>query len=308
MKLAAAALSLALIVPALAQSQAPDPPYLLDPGESPPPTSTPGSWPAANGSDVGLNSAGCGARTTYSGPNPIVANGTTISNKNFTSQLTIQADNVTISCSDIQASGSGRGIQINAGSDGTIVSKVKIHNIATGTPTKAGKGIYVMGGSSNTLVENSEFSDAEDGIHSEASGLVISHNWFHDMKTDAGLHSDPIAAASGSNVMVQNNRFGPFPSVSSTIMIQPAGSCPVMTNIDIVNNFIGGDGNGNTILLDRSVGCVCPTGIDITNNRYDSNITSAVSNGSGGKACPSVTQRGGSCTGNLYFNGSPAGC
>lgn len=314
MKLAAAALALVFLVPGLAQSQAPAPPYLLDPGESPPvappPPSTPGAWPLADGSGVGLRHSSCPTTNPplYTGPTTITVNGTRIFNARISSQLTISADNVKIECAEIQAPGSGRGIQIDSGSDGAVISKVRIHNIATNTATKAGKGIYFRGGATNLVVEYSEFFDAEDGIHSEGNGAVISYNWFHDNKNYAGLHKDPIAVASGTNIMIRNNRFGPFPDVSATIMVQPAGSCPTMNNIDIVNNFVGGDGNGNTILLDRSVGCACPTGIDILNNRYDSNITAPVQNGSGDKACPSVTQRGGSCTGNLYFNGSPAGC
>ncbi|MCZ7619758.1 MAG: hypothetical protein M5U32_16205 [Myxococcota bacterium] len=329
MKLAVTAL--VLLFPLLAQGQQLEPPYQLDPGESPPatvpppPTTDPapvpsgGGWPAANGAGVGLNHPNCPTTNppAYSGSTTITQDGTRIFNARITSTLTIKAHNVTIECVDLTASGASFGIRIGqsgAPANNTTIRYSRIHNVGV-TSTRQGKCIYPTGNGKGAIIEYNEIFDCEDGIHSERSDVTIAWNWIHDMKTSgtegvSGLHSDPITIAAGSNIAIRNNLLAPHPTlnVSSTIMVQPAGSCPVMGNIDIVENFIDSDGTGHTILSDRSAGCSCPTGMDILNNQFGSKVGTAVSNGSGQKACPPVTQRGGSCSGNRRFDGSLVGC
>lgn len=322
MNLALAAL--VLLFPLLAQAQQLEPPYQLDPGESPPatvaPTPTPsptpsptsGTWPAADGSGVGVRHPDCPTTTPplYSGPTTITVAGTRIFNATINSQLTIRADNVTVECVVIKATGAQRGIAVGSSGNpakNTKISKVKISSV--GDPsTLQGKCIFFSGQATNLRVEFSDLSDCEDGIHAEGRGAEIVSNFIHGLKDFSGLHSDGITVASGANYLIKNNRFDGFTNISSSIMVQPAGSCPVMDNIDIVENFINNDGNGHTILSDRSVGCSCPTGMDILNNRFGPKVVTAVGNGSGDKACPPVTQRGGSCSGNQRFDGSAVGC
>ena len=320
MKFAAAALSLVLMVPGLAQSQAPAPPYLLDPGELPPPTSTPGSWPAADGSGVGLRHSDCPSTgmTPYTGSSTLTT-GTTIHNKSYSGQLTVAGNNVTISCSDITNPGGNYGVLVGrsgGSANNTLITKSIIHNINT-SGNHQGKAIYNTGYSTNLTVEYSEFTAAEDFIHSEGSDAVFHDNWFHNVLADApggpNLHCDAIAVASGANVTIRNNRFDRFAGLSlAMIMVQPAGSCPSMTNIDIISNYIDGDGNGNVVLLDKSTGCTCPTGMDLTNNVFGPLAYPPASTpftyGSGDKACTPVSQRGGSCSGNKLSNGSSTGC
>lgn len=283
-------------------------PRLLGENESPSSVESTGTWPKPDGSDVGLRHSACPTTSppAYSGSTSIKADGTTIFNRKISSMVVVDADNVTLECVEIQAPNSGRGILVRSGSN-LRVSKAKIHNVATNIG-RQGKCIYFTGGARDLTVEHSEFTDCEDGIHSEGTGAVYRHNWFHDMKFGSPLHSDPVAVAAGSDVTIVNNRFGPFEVVSAAVFVQPAGSCPRMDNIDVIENFIDGDGTGNTFLNDRSVGCTCPTGMDILNNTFGPKGNSAVGYGSGEKQCPPVAQRGGSCVGNKKFDGSAVGC
>ena len=332
MKLAAAVLSLVLTVPGLAQSQTLAPPRLLYPGESPPsvppPTPTPGSWPAADGSDVGLNSPGCGARSTYTGPSTITANNTTIANVNFNGLLRIAADNVTISCSDLSDTGGTYGVLVDGSGYGDSIAtnfhitKSRVHDVATAKELayrNNGKGMYITGYSSGTVADYNEFTQSEDGIHSEGSNVLIEHNWIHDLLNSVpggpSIHCDALAVSSGNNVMIRNNRFGLFLNNSlSAIMVQPAGGTGTPNNIDIVSNYIDGSPivGSNVVLLDHQdppPGVnFCPTGMDLLNNQFGVYGGTAFNYGSGIKSCTPVSQRGGSCSGNKRIDGTPVGC
>jgi len=293
-----------------------------DGGAVTPPVTTTGSWPAADGSDVGLNSAGCSStRTNYTGPNPITTNNTTISNANFTSQLNIEADNVTISCSSMHALNNNYGFYIKSTADNTIIEKSRIYG-TNDAGCRQGKGIYLQG--TNAIIRNNNMYGGEDNIQADGSG-TIEFNWLHDPNVSTlvppctsanNLHADYIAKQSGSNVLITRNRFAGVPNGSiAAIMVQPApaSACPVMSNIDIVNNYIDADGTGNVVLLDRSVGCACPTGMDITNNKFGPlggppSSASPIRYGSGDKSCTPVTSRGGTCSGNIDSLGNPVGC
>jgi len=285
---------------------------------------TSGSWPALDGSDTGLNSGGCGARTTYSGPDPISINGTTITNKNF-SGISISGDNITISCSTFRNVTGNYSVVIENTADHATIEKSKIYDTGSQSSSRQAKGLYVKDSATNTTIDHNEFSGQEDGIQVDGVGTTITWNWFHHNISGGTptLHSDGIAQQGGSDTFVSHNRFGPFDvSMNTAMMIQPKGSCPVMSNIDLVGNYIDGDGlvvatAGHQILSDRSVGCTCPTGMDITGNTFGpgaspdaqylgvSSGVLPISYGSSPKDCSSVGARGGSWSGNVDHLGAP---
>jgi hypothetical protein len=262
---------------------------------------------------VGVQHSSCPTTNppTYSGPTTITQDGTRIYNVRINSQLTIYADNVTVECAVISAPTAQRGILVGGSgspANNTRISKVKIYNVYDPGSGYKGKCIYYTGHGSNLTLEYSDLSQCEDGIHAEGKGANIYYNWIHDLKVYSGLHSDGITVAAGSSYDIHGNRFGPFANASAAIMVQPAGSCPSMSDIDIFSNYIDHDGDGHALLSDRSVGCTCPTGMDILNNQFGANVGTPISYGSGDKACPPVGQRGGSCSGNKRYDGSSVGC
>lgn len=275
-----------------------------------------GSYPDATGTGIGLNHPDCATlcpsgRTTSAGGDI----STSKSCMTYTSQIDIVADDVTVQCSELTGPTNSYGVRIGKSGNvaaRAIITKNKIHN--AGIPQ--GKCIYATGYGTGATISYNEMTDCEDAIHSERSGsvgdpYVIEWNWIHDLRDDGGedLHQDGLAMASGSNVTVQNNRFGPFtsPNLSATMMIQPAGSCPTMDNLDFISNYIEHDGVGNNVLNDKSDGCTCTTDTWFIDNVIDSS-GSFISYGTGLKECVPLASRSGGCTGNTFVGGGAAGC
>lgn len=343
MKLAAAALALVLFVPGLAQSQAPAPPYLLDPGESPPsvppPASTPGSYPSAT-APLGHTHPECLATygktpaqieaTPCGMPGGIAQPNTTYKACNQSAGFDFGGSNITLDCVNFRSS-SAFGFRCNPTSGScdniTIRRTTAKGNNASGQSQNFIRFTTYNGHAMRSaLVEKSDVSQSDvllmggSGLNSdslrypgESYALVIRGNRFHHITQYPGAHTDGIyLTEAAKGVLVENNLItavGTNPAYNWGSMIQDQPTQAGAGNHVFRNNHIITDASGAALNFDGNPVCAAP--VIWNNNKVDLKSPTLFSYTKANVAsCASIGSRGGisSCTGNTFENGSPLKC
>jgi len=347
MKLAAAALSLVLIVPGLAQSQPLVPPRLLYPGESPPspsvppPAPTPGSWPAANGSDVGINDPQCLAlygktpaqiRATPCGysSGQIPAN-TTLSACQHNTGLDLQGSNVKLDCVDWHL-GAGSSVRCVAGTscDNFVLRRVTGNGPGNAEGKLVGVADYSGRPTRTALIEDSDLSHHEDlvfcsnGVNSgvlklpapnSAYAFVLRHSLLRQNQSTSNAHSDLLSLYDCRGVLVENNRIDSESvisgnNISAAVEIFPFSSGGPGEFV-FRNNYMSSDTNGTFVSIGRgSASAQCANNIVFDSNTFKMNSPDLLFYyNSGDRSCPSIASSpGSSCTNNVFLGGAPAYC
>ena len=270
---------------------------------------TPGGSDGVGGCFPGPDNTGVPAGTsltTYSGPNPITVNNTTINAKTITAGLSIDASNVTITNSHIIGS-----VNIDEGDTGAslTITDSWIETVpdsadeSLGTINYTATRVKVTGGRrsvycwTNCIVQDSYVADQADdptGVFHE-SGLRMTQNgtflhntiWCNaaDFPPDAGCSADQTGYgdfATTQNNLFQGNLFpattGGYCSYGGSSLGKPF---PNANNIRYIDNIYGRVLDGAPRLNDHGdpdcgfFGAVtaynpAASGNQFTNNRYDS--------------------------------------
>jgi len=233
--------SLLLTGVAAAQQTVPQPPILLAPGQSPPPSSfqeaiTTGGWP-------GLSNTGYPAATQLRNTSgrTITADNTVIDGEKISGALTIAARNVTVRNSWIISSfGTGAGvngtgvIQIQPGASATIE-----HCTLDGS-NRTHTGIWFQGASMVARANN--IFGINDGIFAwDADNFTIENNYLHDFTVEtANGHVDGFQTEGASHGVIRHNTFDVTQGQTSAVSIW--NSRRNSDDILVENNLMAGGG------------------------------------------------------------------
>ncbi|MCL4683635.1 hypothetical protein KJ059_02675 [Myxococcota bacterium] len=345
MKLAVTAL--VLLFPLLAQGQQLEPPYQLDPGESPPatvppppttppPTTATGSFPALT-TNWGHRHPDCPSaasiESTMCSPSGTIPGGKTLQNCTLNGSVRFAGDNITLSCVkwDVPSdnansgvfcadSGGCRNINIvrttmtgNEVPSGGPGNGMTFLNLSSGTFSNAYNTMRVeksviKGNRVGVILGGGTFD--KDGASIEPGyAFVLRESILRQPQYRSADHSELVALVETTDgALFENNLF----------YCQDGMTCNT-------GNFLGQPHNGGTIqnisiignrIVSDSTGFAMTFDQDkskpgncVTRVRFENNVIE--SNGSGVwnyGTCPSIQNRTGStCTGNKV-NGSPAGC
>lgn len=341
MKLAAAALSLVLIVPGLAQSQAPDPPYLLDPGESPPATQPSGSYPPLTTnwgyrhpecpSAATIESTSCGSTT--------IAAGSTVQNCTMNGGVTFSGSNITMNCVKWNAPSSGHS-GVYCGTDSCqniriLRTTMTGNQTPTGPPSNATVFLnlstsYGGSGPHSMLVDKSIIKANRVGIIlgggkfdkdlvaiEPGYAFVIRNSimrepqYYPGTGSIKGDHSELIALVETvDGVLIENNLLyceDGDTCNTGNMLAKPSNGASIR-NISMIGNRIVSDSTGYALTFDiqSSTATTCVEPVQFRNNVID--LPTGASGVWNYGECPAIQNRtGSSCTGNT-LNGRSAGC
>ena len=346
MKLAAAALSLFLIVPGMVQAQALVPPRLLYPGESPPspppptptPTPTPGTYPSLT-TPLGIDHPECLATygktaaqiaATPCGAVESPGANTTISACTHNGVFLFQGDNTTIDCVNWTTGATGFGMRCS-NADGCKNMTIRRSTIVGNNNQGSAQNLLLIGTNTGAmksiLVEKNDVSRSDvlmlidsgpDGNVLPYPGegdkaVIVRNNRMHAVTHVPGAHTDVITIFGGRGVLIEKNLLygldSPQGSNEIGSMIQNQGVSATSGNHVIRNNHVVSDTDGHTFNFDGNPYCAAPVKFD--NNKVDLNGNSSVfSYTKLTVTCPRVEERGGisSCAGNTFEDGSPLAC
>lgn len=186
--------------------------------------------------------------TAYSGANPIVTNGTVVTNKTITGTLQINANN----CRIAQCSFTGPGtysIQTGDHQNGNVYEDC-IFQGSTGSFSVR------TGGSSSgntTFCRRLNISSYEDGLGPISGGggnVTVIDCWIHDLANVSGAHTDGTSFDDGGDaVTIQHNYVDLGGQTANTAGgISASNLFGAVTNYQVINNYV--NGGTNTILLD----------------------------------------------------------
>jgi hypothetical protein len=254
-----------------AAAQAPSPPVLLAPGETPPPTTS--GWPDANSTGLyradgttlrGQCASLCSSGVTTSGNINTSSSGQTIQCRKITGQVNINHDNVTLRCFEIQDNSDITAIWVN-GRAGTVIEDGKVD--MGPNPVDGSEAIHVKGGATNTRMSRLEILRMDDGIKVDtADTFTAESNWLHDFQPppDQPNHPDGFELDGGASngTITGNNVENQYGGTSAVMVDNWQGS---NRNIKIDGNRL--TGGSFTVYCDGSFNSNALTGISYTNNR-----------------------------------------
>lgn len=346
MKLVATVLAILVPLVALpllagAQSRL-DPPYQLDPGESPPPTSPPppaptGSFPANDPNNWGYRHPECPAAATIEATScgSSATAGSTVANCSIAGGFTFGGSNITMSCVKWDLNGDARGAFCNGECRGIEITRTTMTgsgpevsdvflNLST---TYGGTGFHTMRVEKSVIQKNrvsvilggGKF-DKDSAAIEPGFAFVARENIFRDPRWPPGDHSEHIAFSETlDGALIENNVFDCQNDHNSNnacntshFLSRPSKGSNI-GNITIQGNrFIGDTAstNGAEFTFNDHVESpgnpVCTQPVQFLNNIIERFTTGSVFLYNG---CPRIEDRpGSSCSGNSH-NGSPmTGC
>lgn len=218
---------------------------------TPPSCVTASTWPDA--SNTGY--APTAVTLTNSTGMVVSTPGAVIDSMNFTGQVYIAANNVTIKRSKIKFSTQSYLIRVASGVTGTIIQDVEVDG-DVGSYT----GIYGDG----LTIKRVNIHNVENGMITSAS-TTISDSYIHDLLNSGSPHYDGVEINGGTNISIihntisipnetgtvnANNYFGPVNNIlidnnkllggTYTIYVDGQFTGGPITNVTVTNNRIGG--------------------------------------------------------------------
>ena len=173
-----------------------------------------------------------------SGSLTITRAGTVIDGLHVRGTITVEADNVTIRNTLIQAATDGYPIMVTGGVTGTRIERVEVDNL-----NSTGIGIYFQGGSGTVRYAN--IHSAEDGIRIEADNVVVENSYIHDLFRHPGGHHDTIQIRRGDNVSIRNNNLQIYNAttddpMNAAIQIGSLIGTNRISNFQVTGNLMNG--------------------------------------------------------------------
>lgn len=195
--------------------------------------------------------------TAYTGPSNITTPGTTIDSKDISTNLTINASNVTIKNCKIHGTLASGVIGIDNGNGyNLILTDCEIYNFWTG---------LVYGGWTGIRLNMHDLS--YDGIKM-SSGATLRDSWIHDPQFEEGAHWDAIQIQDGvTNVTIQHNVIDVGTIGSDALFFAPDLGPSTNGPVLIDGNWFNG-GNYTISILDGNNGVYFVQNITVTNNRW----------------------------------------
>lgn len=260
---------------------------------------------------TGPNVAGFSSRTAYSGPSTITTNGTLVEGKNFTTQVDIDADNVTIRGCEFQNSL----LRVLDPSAGTVIEDC----LFRGASSSSGSSFFLHClANTDIIVRRSEFKWCRsDPIKLSVGAYKLHDNYVHDNSpSEEGDHVDLIETWDGpcDGMEVVGNWIvypGTVENTTTCLMLQPS-STGRYQNVLVENNVMGGCGY---VMYPPGRGSSNPTPASncrVINNRflttdyYPNSGFYAVSYSSG-SVIMDWEANGNVWSGNVWHNGPNAG-
>lgn len=231
---------------------------------TPPSCVTASTWPDA--SNTGY--APSAVTLTNSTGMVVSTPGAVIDSMNFTGQVYIAANNVTIKRSKIKFSTQSYLIRVASGVTGTIIQDVEIDG-DVGSYT----GIYGDG----LTIKRVNIHNVENGMVTSAS-TTISDSYIHDLTNSGSPHYDGVEINGGTNISIihnsisipsetgtvnANNYFGPVNNIlidnnkllggTYTIYVDGQFTGGPITNVTVTNNRIGGGQYGYALVRNCTI-------------------------------------------------------
>jgi len=190
-----------------------------------------------------------------SGSVTVTSDGATVTGKNISGGITVQASNVRIT-NDCLTSSDIYPIHFISGSNLVID-----HVTVTGT---GGCSRAVEPAGNGVVMDHMNVSGCEDGIQMYDHD-VLENSYIHDLAFTSTSHNDGVQQNGGSNDVVRHNTiFNPHNQTSCVNFTTDFGG---ISNITITGNLLNG---GNYTVYSRSGGNGDPTGVTVTDNHFGS--------------------------------------
>ncbi len=224
------------------------------------------SFPALPSAKPDATNTGVPAGTTltnYTGPTTITTNGTVIDGKIITSQLTINANNVTIRNSKVSPGGGYWAVLVNDGKTGTTILNSEIYST---------NGAYTGISMGDGTVCGNDIHGFENAM-TIGGNMTVQANYIHSLKGDGSdtPHYDGIEVYSGSNTNIWGNNI--MMTNSSGGWLGDTGAINITTewsnisNVELRGNWIGG--GSYTLYIRKSSGkAYIYSNISVLSNRW----------------------------------------
>jgi hypothetical protein len=203
------------------------------------------------------------ALTAYAGPTTITTAGTVIDGKIITSQLTIQANNVTVKNSKLGPGGFWA-VQVADNITGTKILHSEVY---------APNGGYTGIGMTDGIVCATHIHGYENGI-TAGQNMIIQANYIHGLKGDGSTepHYDAIEVYSGSNTNVWGNTL--YVNDPNNGWLDETGALNIttewsnITNVTAKGNWFGGGSYSVYVRKSGSGNAYTYSNINFINNRW----------------------------------------
>lgn len=206
-----------------------------------------------NASNTGLVALGLDDTDLISTPGAVYSTpGQTITNRLFTDQVRITANNITLRNCKIRWAGSA-----NAKAVIVTGSNVTLKNCLI-VPSSGSwyMGVNASGGSGLTI-DACDISGCENLLTIDAGvdNVTVQYSYMHDSSavSNPGGHRDVIEVYGGSNHSIRMNRLVHPPGETAAINVAPFYSNTSVSNVNVDDNFIDG-GNMHVCVDKQSTG------------------------------------------------------
>jgi hypothetical protein len=164
--------------------------------------------------------------------------------------------------------------------DGVTVRNVRVHTtcnfvaVAVGNNTTLedieidgdGTTDYGVTTGDGLVLRRADIHDAEDGLQTEASNLLIEDNWIHDLRAEGAPHFDGLQFEGGqAGIRIVHNTIS-IPDQTGTVNIN--NRVGPISDVLVQNNLLVG--GTYTIYVDDSLGSGPITDVTVNGNRFGS--------------------------------------
>lgn len=223
---------------------------------TPTPTATQSSLPPTGWPDASNTGVPSGTTLTNSGSINVTTDGQVIDAKNITGTITVNASNVVIKNSKINAGTAYWGIEIDSGS--ATIQDSEITGSAAGA----------VWGKHYTLLRDNIHDFHGDGMKLN-EGVTVKDSWIHNATTQNGQHADGMQLEVGaSNVLIQHNSINPLESGSNAAVFikNDLGPDNTVGPVTVDHNLLGG--GGFTLYAYKGSSGLIQGGVTIENNHF----------------------------------------
>ena len=178
--------------------------------------------------------------TPYAGPSNISTAGTTISDAEITSPITISASNVTIKDSDVAIAGAPSGaIRVGGGVTGTLIAYDSIHGTGSTTAGSLFAAVYstnYTAGADEVTVDHVDFYNGQRILHGPGT---LQNSFCLDNVVVAGAHYECVYEGGGSMTIDHNTLLTGF---TQTAAIYLSTDFAPLNTVNVTNNLLAGGG------------------------------------------------------------------
>lgn len=233
--------------------------------EDGPVTPAPAGFPGPD--DTGVPE---GVELTKSDALVVTEDGAVLENLHITGSVKVEANDVTIRNSLIDATTSRYPVQVMGEVTGLVIEDSEIDGNGTGT-------IAIL--KKNYTLRRVDIHSVMDGPRIEGANVLIEDSWIHDLTRVEGGHHDAIQIRQGSNIRITGNTLVPYKASTGDPMnaaIQIGSLMGPMTDLVVAGNYL--DGGNYTI----NGGSSWVTKATYRNNRFGRNYRYGVKTNLGG--------------------------